>query len=85
MHPSFSLLYLGLCSQVLSIYLPPVPPSSGDSTVLNCDPDSDLSVEATALLGTSADIDVTDVPFLDLSSVPLIQELPLEAVALETL
>ena len=44
--------------------------------MMNCDPGPGLPVEAAALLGTSADIDVNDVPFLDLSSVRLTQELP---------
>ena len=59
-------------AQGLSVPVPTVLPSSGPG----------LPVEATALLGTSAD---TGVPFLDLSSVPLTQELPLEAAAPESL
>ena len=71
-------------AQCLSIPVPTVPPTTGSSTVMNCDPGSGLP-EATALLGTSADTDVADMSFLDLSSVPLTQELPLEAVAPEVL
>ena len=72
-------------AQCLSVPVPPIPPTARSSTVVNCDPGSGLPVEATALLGTSADTDVDVASFLDLNSVPLSQELPLEAVAPGTL
>ena len=67
-------------AQCLSV---PVPSTSGSSTVTGSDPDPGIPVEGTALLGTSAGIDVTDAPFL--SSVPLTQKVPLEVVASKAL
>ena len=44
-------------AQCLSVPVPTVPPTTGSSTVMNCDQGSGLPMEATALLGTSADTD----------------------------